>query len=238
MKILGVITARGGSKSIPRKNIKELGGKPLIAWTIEAAKASGVFDRIVLSTDDQEIAEVGKRFGVEVPFMRPPELAQDTTPTLPVLQHAVTWLKEREGYWPDAVLILQPTTPLRKAEHIRGAVELFQKSGADSVVGVVEIPSNYSPYWAFVENSEGWSELFIGGPIKKRIRRRQDFSRKTYAPNGAIYLFKTGLLFDAADPNFYGDRVRLYPIEEKWSVNIDSPEDWMLAEFAIKNLSM
>ena len=96
MTILGVITARGGSKSIPRKNIKELAGKPLIAYTIEAAKESGVFDRIILSTDDQEIADVAKRYGVEVPFLRPAEFAPDTTPHLSVMQHAVTWLKEHE----------------------------------------------------------------------------------------------------------------------------------------------
>lgn len=236
MKILGVITARGGSKSIPRKNIKELGGKPLIAWTIEAAKSSGVLDRVILSTDDQEIAKVAKRYGCEVPFTRPPELAQDTTPTLPVLQHALTWLKEHEGYSPDAVMILQPTTPFRQPLHIREAVGFFEKSGADSVVSVVEIPGNYNPHWAFRVGEDGRAELYLGGPIKSRIRRRQDLP-KAYSPNGMIYLFKTGLLFDPADPNLYGNDVRAYPVAERLSVNIDSPEDWMLAEFALKNLS-
>ena len=115
MKILGIIPARGGSKSVPRKNIKDLGGKPLIAWTIEAAKASGVFDRLILTTDDEEIAEVGKKWGAEVAFMRPAELAQDTTPTLPVLQHAVKWLEDNDGSKPDAGMILQPTTPFSSA---------------------------------------------------------------------------------------------------------------------------
>ncbi len=235
MRILGIIPARGGSKSVPRKNIKDLGGKPLIAWTIEAAKASGVFDRLILTTDDAEIAEVGKRYGAEVPFMRPPELAEDTTPTLPVLQHALTWLKERESYQPDAAMLLQPTTPFRSAEHIRGAVELFEKTGADSVVSVVEIPGNYNPHWAFKVDNDFHATLYLGGAIKTRIKRRQDLP-KAYAPNGMIYLFRPKFLFDPVDPNFYGDDVRAYEVEEKASINIDSPEDWVLAELAAERL--
>ncbi|MBI2639299.1 MAG: acylneuraminate cytidylyltransferase family protein [Candidatus Sungbacteria bacterium] len=257
MKILGIIPARGGSKSIPRKNIKDLGGKPLIAWTIDAAKEAGVFDlpadlsakaiataeasakagRLILSTDDFEIAEAGKKYGVEVPFMRPKELAEDKTPTLPVLQHAVNWLRENESYEPDAVMLLQPTAPLRQARHIVEAVELFKKSGADSVVSVVEIPGHFSPYWAVVEGEDGHAKLFVGDAIRKRITRRQDFPQKTYAHNGAIYLFKTKLLFGSPEPSLYGDNVRLYPMEEKYSVNIDSPEDWELAERMIQTAS-
>lgn len=236
MKILAVITARGGSKSVPRKNIKDLGGKPLIAWTIEAAKASAVFDRIILTTDDEEIAEVGKRWGAEVPFLRPPELAQDTTPTMPVMQHALKWLEDNEGYKPEAAMILQPTTPFRTPEHIRGAVELFEKTGADSVVSVVEIPGNYNPHWAFRVDDDSRATLYLGGAIKTRIKRRQDLP-KAYSPNGMIYLFRPKLLFDPADPNFYGDDVRACEVEEKASINIDSPEDWALAEQAVKSLA-
>lgn len=236
MRILGIIPARGGSKSIPRKNIKDLGGKPLIAWTIEAAKASGVFERIILTTDDSEIAEVGKKWGIEVPFLRPKELAEDKTPTLPVLQHAVSWLKENEGYLPDAVMLLQPTAPFRQARHIKCAIDLFITSGADSVVSVVEIPGHFSPYWAVVEEADGRAKLFLGDPIHKRIPRRQDFPKKTYANNGAIYLFKPQLLFDAKEPSLYGGHVRLFPMEEKYSVNIDGPEDWELAKIAIEKL--
>lgn len=237
MKILGVIPARGGSKSIPRKNIKELGGKPLIVWTIEAAKEAGILDRVILTTDDLEIAEVGKRYGVEAPFMRPKELAEDSTPTLPVLRHAVSWLKENEGYTPDAVMLLQPTGPLRQVFHIKEAVELFNKFGADSVVSVVEIPGHFSPYWAVVKKSDGRAELFGGEPISQRISRRQEFPKKTYAHNGAIYLLKTELLSHPEKPSLYGDHVRLYPMEQKYSVNIDHPEDWVLAEYLIKHLA-
>src|SRR3989344_5310224 len=142
-KILGLITARGGSKSIPKKNIKFLCGKLLIAYTIDEAKKSGVFDRIILSTDDKEIADVGRKFGVEVPFMRPKKLAKDKTPTLPVLIHAISWLRENENYFPDYIMLLQPTSPFRNSDHIREAKELIEKSGADSVVGVGKIPEAY-----------------------------------------------------------------------------------------------
>ena len=236
MKILGVVTARGGSKSIPRKNIKELAGKPLIAWTIEAAKDSGVFDRVIFSTDDEEIASVGRQYGAEVPFLRPPELAQDATPHLPVMQHAVTWLKEHEHYEPDFVCILQPTAPLRRAFHLREAVELLKRTGADSVVAMVEIPGHFSPHWAVEVDEQGLGKLLLSKePIRKRIPRRQNLP-KAYAHSGAIYLFRTALLFDPVDPSFYGDKVAGYVMEDKYNINIDDPEDWVLAEQAIKNI--
>lgn len=235
MKILGIIPARGGSKSIPRKNIKDLAGKPLIAWTIETAKTARVLDRVVLTTDDEEIADAGRQYGAEVPFLRPKELAEDTTPTLPVLQHAVLWLKDNENYFPDAVMLLQPTSPLRQPFHIQEAIKFFNDSGADSLVSVVETPGHFSPYWAVVEDASGWAKLFTGDPIRKRIPRRQAFPQKTYAHNGAIYLFKTELLFHPTEPSLYGDKVKLYPMDSKFSVNIDHPEDWALAEWMIRN---
>lgn len=236
MKILGIITARGGSKGIPRKNIKELDGKPLIAYTIEAAQKSGVFDRIILSTDDAEIAEVAKKYGCEVPFMRPVELAQDNTPHLPVMQHAVSWLKENENYNPNLVAILQPTAPLRQAWHIKEAFELLLKKEADSVVAVTEIPGHHSPYWAVVVDENSLGKLFIGDHIRNRIPRRQNLPQKTYSHCGALYLFKTELLFKKNEANFYGDKVVIYPMEEKYSINIDSPDDWDKAERAINML--
>ncbi len=236
MKILGIITARGGSKGIPGKNIKDLCGQPLIAYTIKAAQDSAVFDRLILSTDDQKIADVAKSYGVEAPFMRPDELAQDGTPHLPVLQHAITWLKERQNYQPDVVVLLQPTAPLRQSWHIIEAMELFKNKSADSVVSVSEIPGHFSPYWAVVADEQGLGSLFIGEAIRSRIPRRQNFPRKTYYHNGAIYLFKTGLLFDRVEPNFYGNKVVLYPMANKYSVNIDNPEDWLLAEMALSKI--
>ncbi len=235
MKVLGVITARGGSKGIPRKNVKLLGGKPLIAYTIERAKESGVFDRIILSTDDQEIAEVGKQYGIEVPFMRPADLAEDTTPTLPVLVHALKWLKENEGDEPEAVMLLQPTAPLRRPEHIREAHALFIASNADSVVSMVEVPGHFNPHWQFRIGKDDRAEIFTSEPFRDIVTRRQELP-KTYTRNGAIYLFKSMLLFNDP-PSFYGDDVRAYIMDEASSVNIDSPEDFLAAEAALTHKS-
>lgn len=229
MKILGLVTARGGSKGIPGKNIKPLAGKPLIAYTIGAAKESGIFDRLILSTDDERIAEVARGHGCEVPFLRPAKFAQDTTPHLPVVQHAVKWLKDNESYSPDWVMILQPTAPLRQAFHIREAIDLMQKTGADSVVSVYEVPGHYNPHWQFVIGENNRMAIFTGETFSGIIRRRQDLP-KTYTRNGAIYLFRTDLLFDPADPNFYGDRISAYIMDDRYNVNIDNMVDWEEAE--------
>ena len=233
--ILGIITARGGSKGIPRKNVKELAGKPLISYTIDAAKRSSVVSRLILSTDDVEIAEVGKRYGAEVPFMRPKELAEDKTPTLPVLQHAVSWLRDNENYTPEYIMLLQPTCPLRQAFHIREAAELVEKVQLDSIVSVAEIPSHFNPHWQFLIDEENRLQIFTGELFSQIIKRRQELG-KTYTRNGAIYLFKTELLF-RQEPTFYGDDVRAYIMEQKYSVNIDSPADWTEAEEAIRKIS-
>ena len=227
-KILAIIPARGGSKGIPRKNIKEFCGKPLIAWTIEAAKKSGIISRLVLSTDDAEISEIGRRYGAEVPFVRPSELAIDTTPTLPVVIHAVRNLMEKENYNPDFVVLLEPTSPGRKAEHIKEAVELMLKTKADSVVSLVEVPGHYSPFWQFKIDEEDKMELFVGDPINKIISRRQDLP-KTYTRNGAIYIFRPELLF-GKEPSLYGKDTRAYIMDPAYSMDIDTPEDWREAE--------
>ena len=228
-KILGIITARGGSKGIPGKNIKELAGKPLIAHTIEAAKKSGIFDRVIVSTDNAAIAEVARAYDCEVPFLRPAELAKDSTPHIPVLQHAVIFLKERENYIPGYVMILQPTAPLRTATHIREAAALLEASGADSVVSVSEVAGHYHPRWQFTIDDSNRLTIFTGEPFARIVRRRQDFS-KTYTRNGAIYVCKTELLFDPVEPNFYGDHVAAYIMKPEESVNIDTMEDWKEAE--------
>ncbi|CAA7603172.1 3-deoxy-manno-octulosonate cytidylyltransferase [Acididesulfobacillus acetoxydans] len=138
-RILGIIPARGGSKGIPRKNIRLLGGKPLLAWTIEAALEAGCLDRLILTTEDEEIAAVGRKYGCEVPFLRPAELAQDSTPGIEPVLHALRWLAEREGYRPDYVLLLQPTSPLRRAEQIREcAARMLAKQFGSSEPGFSE----------------------------------------------------------------------------------------------------
>lgn len=233
-KILGIITARGGSKGIPGKNIKPLLGKPLIAYTIEAALASGAFDRLILSTDDAEIAHVARESGCEVPFMRPAELADDKAGHLGVVQHAVTELRKLDGYEPDYAMILQPTSPLRQAFHLKEAADLIVKSGADSVLSVAEIPENFSPHKAMVVSADGGLQLFNGNPVRKRVARRQDLP-KCYWSVGAIYLFKTELLF-APEPSFYGEKVVPYIMESKYLIDINMPEDWQKAEEALLKL--
>lgn len=234
--ILGVITARGGSKGIPGKNIKLLGGKPLVAHTIEAAKASGVFDRLILSTDDERIAAVGREYGCDVPFMRPAELAGDATPHLPVIQHAVSWLREREGFDPAYTMILQPTSPLRQPFHIKESAALIVERDADSILSVAEIPENFNYRKAMVVDGEGLLRLMDGSPIYKRIPRRQDLS-KEYWSIGMIYLFKTSLIFDPANPNLYGERTVPYFVDAKYVVDINEPRDWERAEAALADLS-
>lgn len=232
--ILGVITARGGSKGIPGKNIKPLLGKPLIWYTIEAAQKAGVFNRLIISTDDEKIAEVAKSYGCEVPFIRPKELAEDATPHLPVLQHAVQFLKKKENSEPDYVMILQPTSPLRQPFHIKEAVDLISKERADSLVSVSLVPKHFHPNWQFVKDANNRLKIFTGEKVKNITRRRQDLS-DTYFKNGVIFLFKTELLFANA-PSIYGDDVLAYVMDEKYNVNIDSPEEWDLAEMALKKL--
>lgn len=233
--MLGIITARGGSKGIPGKNIKLLAGKPLIAYTIEAAQKSGVFDRIIVSTDCPMIAHVAKQYGCEAPFLRPMELAESATASLPVIQHAVNWMRKHEGYEPEYVMILQPTAPLRQDFHIREAVDLILKTGADSVVSVAEIPENHSMYKAMHINN-GTLRLVNGDPVYKRIARRQDIP-KTYWSVGSIYLFKSHLLFDAETPNFYGEHTVPYVIESHYIADINEEADWEEAERALNHIT-
>lgn len=232
-KILGVITARGGSKGILGKNIKLLAGKPLIAYTIEAAQKSGACDRIILSTDCPMIAHIAKRYGCEVPFIRPVELAESTTASLPVIQHAVNWMREHEGYEPEYVMILQPTAPLRQDFHIREAVALLEKTGADSVVSVSKIPAHFHPRWQFTIGTEGNLSIFTGEDFSQIVARRQELE-PTYTRNGAIYFGKTKSFF-GENPRIYGSRVVAYVMDEKYSINIDESDDWAQAERRIES---
>ena len=229
MKVLGVITARGGSKGIPGKNLKLLAGKPLLAYTVETARRSGALDRVILSTDDEAIAAAGRDLGCDVPFIRPQDLAQDETPHLPVIQHATRWMQERASYTPDAVMILQPTSPLRTTDDIVAAVGLLERSGADSVLSVNEVPVHSHPMRALRIDDHGDAVLFVSGdPVRKRINRRQDLP-PAWVMNGAIYACRTTVLFNA-EPSLYGNRVVAYRMPADRSISIDDLEDWHAAE--------
>jgi CMP-N,N'-diacetyllegionaminic acid synthase len=231
MKVLGIITARGGSKGIPGKNLKLLGGKPLIAHTVEAV-ADCALDRVILSTEDQRIAEAGRALGVDVPFMRPAELARDETPHLPVIQHAVQWLEAHQAYRPDAVVILQPTSPLRSAVDIAAALRMLELSDADSVVSVTEVSAHAHPMRMLSVDEGGYATLFVSGqPVRNRINRRQDLPR-AWVMNGAIYACRTAALF-GDQPSLYGNRVIAYPMAAERAISIDDLHDWAEAEQAL-----
>ncbi len=230
-KVLAVITARGGSKGVPGKNIKPLLGKPLIAWTIEAAKKSAVIDRLILSTDDEAIAEVARQYGCAVPFMRPKDLANDTAAHLPVMQHALKWLEERAGYKPDYVMILQPTSPFRQPYHIKEAVELLEHHpDADSVLSVLPVEEKYNPGKVMILRDDGVLRLVNGGPIYNRIARRQDLP-SAYCSASLLYLFKPELLFGGEKPNFYGEKTLPYVVDDpRFAMDINTMADWEAVE--------
>lgn len=222
-EVLGIIPARGGSKGLPGKNRRELAGKPLIAHAWESAQASGLFSRIVLSTDAEEIADLGREIGIEVPFLRPAELAQDDTPMLPVLQHAVAAL-EAEGWPPEIIVLLQPTAPLRKGEHIQAAVEKLRESGADSVVSVVEIPHFFAPQKA-LRLEDGALQFWLEDG--KSITRRQQLEA-SYAREGTVYAFWRRTLMEQG--SIYGERCLPLVLSAEESLTIDSEADWQRAE--------
>src|SRR5215467_7191313 len=236
LKVLGVVTARGGSKGLPGKNLRLLAGKPLIAHTIETARESRALDRLILSTDDEAIAAAGRAYGCDVPFMRPAALARDETPHLPVLQHAVQWLREHDRYEPDAVMILQPTSPLRRAADIRDSIAVLERSGADSVVSVSEVPAHYNPMRTLRVGDDGLATLFVTGePVRRRINRRQDMPT-AWTMNGAIYLFRASVLAGNSvdEPSLYGERTAAYVMPHEFGISIDSLDDWAVVEDALR----
>ena len=224
MRVLGIVTARGGSKAIPRKNIALLAGKPLLAYTADTALASSKLERIVLSTDDPEIARVGRSYGLDVPFMRPQELAKDDTPSIPVMQDVVRRLEEAGDRY-DATLLLQPTNPLRTVEDIDGAIELLAASGADSVISYTDIGERHPARMKYVDHDgrvldPPFAEQFEGQP-------RQQLS-KMYLRDGSIYLTRRDVLM--CQNSLKGKDCRAWIIPEERSRNIDSPFDLFLVE--------
>lgn len=224
--ILGIIPARGGSKGIPRKNVRLLAGRPLIHYTFTAARASRLLTRTILTTDSLEIAQLGTEAGVEVPMIRPARLAADDTPMRAVIGQALDWLAGGEGYVPDLVVILQPTAPLRAAEHIDQAIELLLTSDADSVVSVTPVPGHYNPHWQF-RIEDGLLRTFTGEPLTGIITRRQELP-VTYTRNGAVYCFRRVAWEETG--SIYGTRCLPYVMPPDLSVNVDTMDDWSQAE--------
>ena len=232
MRVLGLITARGGSKGVPRKNVRLLNGKPLLEYTAAAASEARSLCRLVISTDDAEIADVARRCGVDVPFMRPSELALDTSPTFPVLEHALVTLREQGDEF-DAVCLLQPTNPLRRASDIDACVEILRSTGADSVVSVLPVPHEYNPKWVYWRQNDG--DLKISTGDAEPISRRQDLP-PAFHRDGSVYVTRSETILTGK--SLYGERVHGYEIDPRFSVNIDTEEDWKEAEDRLRRLEM
>lgn len=224
MNVLGVIPARGGSKGVPRKNARLLCGKPLLAYTAESALSAHRLARVILSTDDEEIAEIGRRCGLEVPFIRPAELATDTAPMLPVVQHVLRWTEARGDCF-DAVCLLQPTNPLRRAADIDACIDLLEKSGSDSVVTVLPVPEEHHPYWVYLQDDSGFLRLSNGAT--EPLPRRQELP-VAYHRDGSVYVTRREVVME--QNTLYGSRMQGYPVSGRPSVNIDGLEDWEAAE--------
>lgn len=229
MNVLGIIPARGGSKGLPHKNLISLGGKPLIAYTFEAARESKRLTSWLVSTDDDEIASFAKRWGAPVPWKRPADLARDETPMLPVLQHAVQQYEAAEKSRPDIIVLLQPIAPFRKGSRIDEAVDLLVQTKADSVIALRE--TDYSPYWMKTVDKEG-RVISLFPKEAKQYTRRQDIPA-TYRPSGAIYATRYQTLMQ--DNRILGEDTRalITPFEE--SINIDSSWDFKMAEILLSH---
>lgn len=229
-KILAIIPARGGSKSVPKKNIRLLVGKPLITYTIEEAKKSKYIDRIIVSTDDEEIARVAKQLGAEVPFLRPKELAEDNAPDLLVLKHALTWLEKNEGYRPEIIVHLRPTAPLRRVEHIDKGIEMLLNSDADSVRSVCLSPKHPNKMWRI---GEGYLIPFLP---EARVEESYNLPRQrlppVYIQNGSVDVTRRSTIFEKN--SMTGDMTKAFIMEENESVNINTLIDFELAEILIQ----
>lgn len=225
--ILAIILARGGSKGIPYKNIKDLAGKPLIAWTIEEAKKSKYIDRLILSSEDEQIIKVAKEWGCEVPFVRPAELAQDETPGIEPVVHAINALKEKYDY----VVLLQPTSPFRRVEDIDNCLEQCVQAGAPACVSVTEV--QHSPYWMYrIDEKMKMSPLI---EVDAQINRRQDLP-KVYELNGAVYVSATYFVID--NKTFHTKQTIAYEMPVERSVDIDSKIDFAYCEWLLYQRSL
>lgn len=231
MKILGIIPARGGSKGIPKKNTKVLGGKPLIQYTIEAGLKSALISDLVVSTESEEIAELSKELDAMVPELRPKELATDESPTIDTILFTLEMMIDK-GYKYDAVCLLQPTTPFRRNGLIDEAINKFFATGADSLVSVLLVPHQYNPHWVFEPNQSKFLALSTGD--EHIIPRRQELP-PTYIRDGAIYLTSTKLLLE--ENRLMGQRLAYIETEKSMHVNLDTMDDWHLAETLVKKFS-
>lgn len=231
INFLTIIPARGGSKGIPKKNIKRLNGKPLIEYTIASAKLSRHIKKLIVSTDDDEIISICKKLDVEVPFKRPSELAQDDTGSLEVVQHAVAFFEDQNVFF-DAVILLQPTTPFREDGFIDKAIESFVNNKSDSLVSVLPVPHQFNPHWVFEPNDHNYLQVATGET--EIITRRQDLP-KAYFRDGSVYITKTEVIKKGS---LYGNKTSFIESNPEFHVNIDTLDDWVKAEQILRQINI
>ena len=227
--VIAIIPARGGSKGVPRKNIRPVCGKPLIAYTIETALAAKhLFRRVLISTDDPEIADISRRYGGDVPFLRPPDLANDKTPMIPVLQHAVRFAEEDGNIRFDWVCLLQPTEPFRTVEDLEHVFSLGSAGDCDSVISVVQVFSVHPILMKRIDNGR----IVPYCIEEKEGTRRQDYQPPAYMRNGAIYLTRRDVLMNR--DSIWGNVIRPYIMPSERSVGVDSELDFKLVELLMR----
>ncbi len=224
MEVIALIPARGGSKGVPRKNIRILINKPLIAWTIDAARGSRYVDRLIVSTEDPEIADIAEQYGAEVPFRRPQELATDEASGIEVVLHAIQWLRQAEDRDTDFILVLlQPTTPLRTERDIDAALQMFDDEKVQAVISVCE--AEHHPWWTNTLPSDRNMQSFLRPEAVNK--NRQDLPTY-YRLNGAIFAGYASYI--ESNKGFYGPHTYAYIMEQYRSIDIDTEFDWFIAE--------
>lgn len=238
-KVLAIIPARGGSKRLPGKNIRPLAGKPLIAYSIEDGLSSDLINRVIVSTDEPKIAQVAKEYGAEVPFLRPSALAEDHVSDVPVLSHALQWLEENEEYYADIVVLLRPTTPLRNDSLIDRCITRLVTTGADSVRSVRSV-GYWHPYWMLKVREDGWASEFLRGKTVD-IYYQSQLLPPLYEQDAYCDVFWSKNVprncpANATLKGLYGEHVQVEINNEGYFINIDTLQEFELAELIIKNL--
>ncbi|MBV6391681.1 MAG: 3-deoxy-manno-octulosonate cytidylyltransferase [Anaerolineales bacterium] len=230
--ILALIPARGGSKGIPRKNIRSFAGYPLIAWSIAAAKQAQLVTRVIVSTDDEEIAAVAREWGAETPFLRPAELAQDKTTDLPVFEHALKWLEETEGYRPEIVIQLRPTSPIRPKTMVDDAIRILQThADADCARGVVPAAQNPFKMWRFHGEEKPLEQLLEVPGIPEPYNAPRQILPPVYWQTGHVDAIRAATILEKK--SLTGDTIYPLTIDPKFTVDIDTPADWAKYEAVI-----
>ncbi|MDE7366052.1 MAG: pseudaminic acid cytidylyltransferase [Lachnospiraceae bacterium] len=225
--MLGVIPARGGSKGVPHKNIKDLAGKPLLAYTIEAALQSGIFERIIVSTDDEDIAAVAGKYGAEVPFIRPADIAGDLVSSDAVILHALQFYEKQNIFFKE-VCKLQPTSPFRSAQNLKDAYKVFRQENRDYLVSVCEC--EHSPLWSGTLGKDNSMDDFLREEVIRSCRQELP---QYYRLNGAIYMAKTQSFIE--NKSFFGKNSRAFVMSQEASVDIDNSLDFLFAEFLLQS---